>query len=120
MLENGQALHRPGIEGTSKPDAAGSMSKYSAFFPYTSSRRLGVFHEAFSPGYLDRHPELDPRPFLNAIKAQGGIQEVIMLEFQMASAFFTEKSEKCWRGNRPGHEFDIHDGMLDFYRYLWW
>jgi len=28
----GQALHRPGIEGTAKPDAAGNMSKYSAFF----------------------------------------------------------------------------------------
>jgi hypothetical protein len=73
-------------------------------------------HEVFSPGYLVRHPELDPRPFLNAIKAQGGIQEVIMLEFQMASAFFTEKSEKCWRGKRHGNEFDVHDGILDFYR----
>ena len=39
-----------------------------------------------------------------------------MLDPHTASEFFTEKSEKCWRGKTPGHEFDVHDGILNFYR----
>ena len=39
-----------------------------------------------------------------------------MLDIQEASGYFTEKNEKCWRGIKHGHEFDVHDGILNFYR----
>ncbi len=73
--------------------------------------------EVWSPGYLDRHPELNPVPFLDNIRIHGiPPEEIPMLDIQEASGYFTEKNEKCWRGIKHGHEFDVHDGILNFYR----
>lgn len=70
----------------------------------------------FEPGYLQTHLELDPTDFLENIRIHGIQEEITMLDIQAASGFFTVKSEKCWRGIKPGHEFDVHDGILNFYR----
>jgi hypothetical protein len=72
--------------------------------------------EVFSTGYLARHPELNPVPFLDDIRIHGIQKEKHVLDIQEASGYFSEKNEKCWRGIRPGHEFDVHDGILNFYR----
>ena len=39
-----------------------------------------------------------------------------MLDIEEAKNFFTAANEKHWTCTSAGHRFDVHDGILSFYR----
>lgn len=75
--------------------------------------------EVWTASYLDSHPELNPVPFLNQIRAQGPGKEVtimttIDLTDHNVARYFSAVSQDQWRCTQTG--FTVHDGILAFYR----
>lgn len=66
-----------------------------------------------------QHPELNPEPFIDKIRANGPMTEgdtmnTIDLSDQVVAQYFSAPSENSWHCAQTG--FNIHGRILDFYR----
>jgi Peptidase family M23/LGFP repeat len=79
-------------------------------FTYNSSYGEG---DGFYAGYLQRHPELNPKEFLDKIREKG---RGTMLDIQAGAEYFSDLGNNGWNCTKTGCV--VGHGILDFYRHF--
>ena len=77
-------------------------------FTYNSTYGEGT---GFYPGYLQAHPELNPKEFLDTIRAE---RTVLGIESTLGS--FSELGQNLWKSTQTG--FVVGYGILNFYQHF--
>jgi hypothetical protein len=67
----------------------------------------------FNAGFLQQHPELNPKEFLDTIRERG---ITTVLDIQSTHGFFSDLGHDVWKSPNTG--FVVGHGILNFYRHF--
>jgi hypothetical protein len=79
-------------------------------FTYNSNYGTGP---GFNAGFLQQHPELNPKEFLDMIRERG---ITTVLDFQSTQGYFSDLGNNVWKCTKTG--FVVGQGILNFYRHF--